>query len=69
MNVSDPRYDDTYNRKFLELRGKDYPAYDAAVAANAYARSMRADLCKSLSGKVSPTCPGCDYCLNDEPLY
>lgn len=69
MNVSDPRYSETYARKYEELRNKDYPAYDAAVAANAYARSLRADACRSLTGKVSPTCPGCDYCLNDEPFW
>lgn len=28
----------TYTEKYDELRNKDYPAYDAAIAANAYAR-------------------------------
>lgn len=24
--------------------------------------------CNSLSGKTDPRCPGCDYCLNPEPM-
>lgn len=31
----------TYAEKYAELRSKGYPAYDAAIAANAYARDRK----------------------------